>query len=75
MPRHMPVAVDFEMILREAEKALRAAQTAGDGLLRKARAAWRKYLPSPGHRTLGGLLQGREAAEILAKRDRERDKD
>ena len=60
----MPVAVDYDLTIREAEKALRAAQTADD-----IRNAWKKYMGALGHRTLGRLLLGRHAAEIIAKRD------
>lgn len=60
----MPVAVDYEMTLREAEKALAAAQTAGD-----VRNAWKKYNATLGHRTLGRLLTGTSAAALLAKRE------
>lgn len=63
----MPVAVDYDLTIREAEKALRAATTADD-----VRNAWKKYI-SIGHRTLGRLLVGRTAAEIIAKRDPDRD--
>lgn len=58
----MAVAVDYELAVREAEKALRDAATAGD-----IRNAWKKYNAILGHRTLGRLLLGRSAAEILAK--------
>jgi hypothetical protein len=61
----MPVAVDYDLTIREAEKALRAAQTADD-----VRNAWKKYI-TLGHRTLGRLLIGRPASEIIAKRDRD----
>jgi hypothetical protein len=60
----MPVAVDYELALREAEKALRAAATAND-----IRNAWKKHAPVLGHRTLGRLLLGRDASELLARRD------
>lgn len=60
----MPVAVDYELTLREAEKSIGAAQTAND-----IRNAWRKYNGVLGHRTLGRLLLGKHAAELLAKRD------
>lgn len=60
----MPVAVDYELTLREAEKALRAARTADD-----IRNAWKKHLAALGHRTLGRLLLGRTAAEIVARRE------
>ena len=62
----MPVAVDYDLSMREAEKALRAAQTADD-----IRNAWKKFLTPLGHRTLGRLLLGRTAAELIAKRDRD----
>ena len=60
----MPVAVDYDLTIREAEKSLRAAQTADD-----IRNAWKKYAGALGHRTLGRLLTGRTAADIIAKRD------
>jgi hypothetical protein len=64
----MPVAVDYDLTIREAEKALRAATTADD-----VRNVWKKYISSIGHRTLGRLLLGRSAAEIISKRDPDRD--
>lgn len=60
----MPVAVDYEVALREAEKTLRGAQTADD-----IRNAWKRYSGVLGHRTLGRLLLGRSAAELLVKRE------
>ena len=60
----MPVAVDYDLTIREAEKALRAAQSADD-----IRNAWKKYMGALGHRTLGRLLLGRTAAELIAKRE------
>jgi hypothetical protein len=60
----MPVAIDYEMTLREAEKELHAARTADD-----IRNVWKKHIGTLGHRTLGRLLLGRRAAELLAKRD------
>ena len=60
----MPVAIDYELTLREAEKALRNAESAGD-----IRNAWKKYMGTLGHRTLGRLLLGRSSAELLARRD------
>jgi hypothetical protein len=60
----MPVGVDFELAAREAEKAFKAAQTAGD-----VRNIWRKYNGSLGHRTLGRLLMGKSAAELVARRE------
>jgi hypothetical protein len=58
----LPIAVDYQITLREAEKALRGAQTADD-----VRNTWKKYNGTLGHRTLGRLLLGRSAAELLAK--------
>ena len=64
----MPVGVDYELTMREAEKALREARTADD-----VRNVWRKHLGALGHRTLGRLLLGRNAAELLSKRERDAD--
>jgi hypothetical protein len=60
----VPLAVDYELTIREAEKALAAAQTAGD-----IRNAWKKYNGALGHRTLGRLLLGKSAAELIHKRE------
>ena len=64
----MPIAVDYELTLREAERALRAAHTADD-----IRNTWKKHIGALGHRTLGRLLMGRSAAELLAKHDPDKD--
>ncbi len=56
---------DYEDSLRAAESELRAAQTADD-----VREAWRKHFGALGHRTLGRLLLGRPASELLERRDR-----
>ena len=64
----MPVAVDYELTLREAEKSIGNALTAND-----IRNAWRKYNSVLGHRTLGRLLLGKPAEELLAKRDPDKD--
>lgn len=60
----MPIAVDYDLTIREAEKALRNALSADD-----VRNAWKKYMGTLGHRTLGRLLLGRSAAELATKRD------
>ena len=60
----MTVAVDYALTIGDAEKALRTAQTADD-----VRNAWKKHMGALGHRTLGRLLLGRSAAELLAKQD------
>ncbi len=64
----MPIAVDYDLTMREAEKALREARTADE-----VRNVWRKHLGALGHRTLGRLLLGRTAAELVARRDRDAD--
>ena len=58
----MPVAVDYELAIRDAEKQLKDAHTSGD-----VRNAWKRHLPTLGHRTLGRLLMGQSSAAILAK--------
>lgn len=60
----MPVSVDYDLTIREAEQALNNAQTADH-----VRTAWRKYNAALGHRTLGRLLMGRPAAELVARQD------
>ncbi len=65
----MPVSVDFDLTVREAEKALKDAQTADH-----VRNAWRKYNATLGHRTLGRLLMGRPAAELVARQDKVADR-
>ena len=62
----MTVAADYDLTIREAEKALGAAKTADD-----IRNAWKKYNASLGHRTLGRLLLGRSAAELVARQAKE----
>ncbi|HXK34874.1 MAG TPA: hypothetical protein VNM91_12770, partial [Dehalococcoidia bacterium] len=64
--RRMPVPVDYELTVREAERQLREARTADD-----VRNIWRRHIAAIGHRTLGRLLLGRPASEVVAKRDRE----
>lgn len=64
----MTVAVDYALTISEAEKAVRSARTADD-----IRNAWKKYMGALGHRTLGRLLLGRSAAELLAKYDERSD--
>jgi hypothetical protein len=64
----MPVAVDYDLTMRVAEKALREARTADD-----VRNVWRTHLDALGHRTLGRLLLGRNAAELIAKREKDSD--
>lgn len=61
----MPVSVDLDLTMRDAEKALRDARSADD-----IRNAWKKYNATLGHRTLGRLLLGRPAAELIARHER-----
>ncbi len=64
----MTVAVDYALSISEAEKAIRSAQTADD-----IRKAWKKHMGALGHRTLGRLLLGRSAAELLSRADERSD--
>ena len=64
----MTIAVDYELTIRDAEKALRDARTADE-----VRNIWRKHFGALGHRTLGRLLVGRTAAQILAKQDSDKE--
>ena len=54
---------DTEGLLRQAEKELDGAKTADE-----IRQIWRKYYLQVGHRSLGRLLIGRAADEIIARR-------
>lgn len=58
----MPVE-ETEALLKQAEKELDGAKTADD-----IRQIWRKYYLQVGHRSLGRLLLGRSAEEIVARR-------
>ena len=61
----MPVAAaEYESAVRDAERDLKTAQTAAD-----IRNAWKRHMGALGHRTLGRLLLGRTASELIAKRD------
>jgi hypothetical protein len=58
---------EYEVAIKNAEQALRQAQTADD-----VRGVWRKHTGSLGHRTLGRLLMGQSAERLLDRRnDRE----
>lgn len=59
----MTSTVDFDAALRDAERELREAQTADD-----VRRIWRKHFGTLGHRSLGRLLMGRSAGELLERR-------
>jgi hypothetical protein len=54
---------EFEEAVRVAEKELGQAETADD-----VRRTWRKYYLTLGHRSLGRLLMGRPAADLIARR-------
>jgi hypothetical protein len=58
----MPVE-ETEALLRQAEQELDGAKTAD-----QIRQIWRKYYLQVGHRSLGRLLLGRSAEEIVARR-------
>jgi len=54
---------DYSDVLRGAERELKEAATADD-----VRRIWKQHLGALGHRTLGRLLLGRPAEELLARR-------
>ncbi len=54
---------EYEAALRNAERELTAAESAAG-----VRRIWRTYLGTLGHRTLGRLLLGRSAQELLSRR-------
>jgi len=58
----MPVE-ETEALLKQAETELDGAKTADE-----IRQIWRKYYLQVGHRSLGRLLLGRSAEEIVARR-------
>jgi hypothetical protein len=58
----MPVE-ETEALLKKAEQELDGAKTAD-----QVRQIWRKYYLQVGHRSLGRLLLGRSAEEIVARR-------
>ena len=60
----MTSEADYEASLKQAEREFGQAQTADE-----VRAAWRKHFAVLGHRTLGRLLLGRPASELLARRE------
>jgi hypothetical protein len=58
----MPVE-ETEALLKKAEQELDGAKSADE-----VRQIWRKYYLQVGHRSLGRLLLGRSAEEIVARR-------
>ncbi|MCH7718760.1 MAG: hypothetical protein IIB21_04760 [Chloroflexi bacterium] len=59
----MTTNAEQESALREAERELTSAASAQD-----VRRIWDKHFSVLGHRTLGRLLIGRSADELLARR-------
>jgi hypothetical protein len=57
-------AEEYEASLKSAEQELKQAKTADE-----IREAWRKHFGALGHRTLGRLLLGRTANELLTRRE------
>jgi hypothetical protein len=62
----MTIAVDYELTLKEAERALRDARSADD-----VRNTWKRHYAVLGHRALGRLLLGQPAASLIARREKE----
>jgi hypothetical protein len=59
----MTTDAEYEAAIKDAEQALKQAQTADD-----VRSVWRKHTGSLGHRTLGRLLMGQSAERLLDRR-------
>jgi hypothetical protein len=59
----MTTDAEYEAAIKDAEQALKQAQTADD-----IRSVWRKHTGSLGHRTLGRLLMGQSAERLLDRR-------
>ncbi|MGD0115431.1 MAG: hypothetical protein ABSC13_05440 [Dehalococcoidia bacterium] len=55
---------DYEQAAQSAARELQQAQTADD-----VRKIWKKYYLVLGHRSLGRLLLGRPAAELVARHE------
>ena len=66
----MTTPPDYEEALRAAEKEFEKAETADD-----VRKIWKKYYLTVGHRSLGRILMGRPALELIARRQAKRDED
>jgi hypothetical protein len=66
----MTTPPDYEEALRAAEKEFEKAETADD-----VRKIWKKYYLTVGHRSLGRILMGRPALELIARRHAKRDED
>jgi hypothetical protein len=61
---------EYEEALKAAEKEFGKAETADD-----VRKIWKKYYLTVGHRSLGRILMGRPALELIARRQAKRDED
>jgi hypothetical protein len=59
---------DYEGALKAAEKEFEKAETADD-----VRRIWKKYYLTVGHRSLGRILTGRPALDLIARRQAKRD--
>ena len=66
----MTTNAEYESALREAARELTGAASAED-----VRSIWRKHFSVLGHRTLGRLLLGRPADELLARRTARSERD
>ena len=66
----MTAPPDYEEALKAAEKEFGKAETADD-----VRKIWKKYYLTVGHRSLGRILMGRPALELIAHRHAKRDAD
>ena len=66
----MTATPEYEAALRQAEQEMQQAQTADD-----IRGAWRRHFGVLGHRTLGRLLLGRPAQELLSRREARSERD
>ena len=66
----MTTPPEYEEALKAAEKEFGKAETADD-----VRKIWKKYYLTVGHRSLGRILMGRSALELIARRQAKRDED
>lgn len=60
----MTTNAEYEEAAQSAARELGQAQTADD-----VRKIWRKYYLTLGHRSLGRLLLGRSAGDLVARRE------
>ena len=64
----MTTPSEYEEALKAAEKEFGKAETADD-----VRRIWKKYYLTVGHRSLGRILMGRPALDLIARRQARRD--